>query len=66
MLSTETVAAAAVALLDRPRMVRSLPRWRAVQLRLFAAAPGVAAPALPLVAAVARRRQRRFADRHGA
>jgi hypothetical protein len=46
-------------------MVRSLPRWRAVQLRLFAIAPGLAAPALPLIAAATRWRQRRFADRHG-
>jgi short-subunit dehydrogenase len=66
MLSPATVADAAVALLDRPRMVRSLPRWRGVQLRLVAAAPGLVAPALPAVAAVARYRQRRFADRHPA
>lgn len=65
MLSAPTVATAAVSLLDRPRMVRSLPRWRAVQLRLFAIAPGLAAPALPLIAAASRWRQRRFADRHG-
>jgi short-subunit dehydrogenase len=66
ILSTTAVANAAVALLDRPRMVRSLPRWRGVELRLFAAAPGIVAPVLPLVAAIARRKQRRFADQHAA
>ncbi|WP_354700709.1 FabG-like 3-oxoacyl-(acyl-carrier-protein) reductase [Paraconexibacter sp. AEG42_29] len=66
MLTPEAVAAEAVALLDRPRMVRSIPRRRGALLRAGAAVPALMAPALPVVVALARRRQRRFADRHGA
>jgi short-subunit dehydrogenase len=66
MVDPRAVAAAAVALLDRPRMVRSIPRRRGALLRVMAAAPGLAAPVLPVVVARAKRRQRRFADRHGA
>lgn len=65
MLSAEQVAAATVALLDRPRMVRAIPRHRGVQLRLFAAQPDLASRLLPAVIGLARRKQRRWADAHG-
>lgn len=65
MLTPEKVADAAVALLDRPRMIRSIPRHRAVVLRTFAVAPGLFAPVVPLIVRSARRKQRRFADREG-
>jgi short-subunit dehydrogenase len=66
MLDPKDVAVAAVALLDKPKMVRSIPRHRGALLRAMAAAPALAAPALPAVVALAKRKQRRFADRHGA
>ena len=64
MLSVDDVAAAAVRLLDRPRMVRSMPRRRGATLRVFAAQPDLGARLLPLAAARARRRQRRWVERH--
>lgn len=64
MLTAEEVARVTVGLLDRPRMVRAVPRRRGLQLRLFAAHPDLAANLLPVVAALARRRQRRWADAH--
>jgi len=65
MVAPAKVAAAAVDLLDHPHMVRSIPRHRGALLRLMAAAPALAAPALPAVVALAKRRQRRFADKAG-
>lgn len=65
MLDPGTVADAAVRLLDRPAMVRTIPRWRGAMLRTFALAPGALAPLVPFIVRDARRRQRRFADREG-
>jgi len=65
MVAPAKVAAAAVDLLDHPHMVRSIPRRRGALLRVMAAVPALAAPALPAVVALAKRRQRRFADREG-
>lgn len=65
MLTADAVAAATTDLLDRPRMVRSVPRHRGLQLRLFAAQPDLGAKLLPAAAALARRRQRAWADAHG-
>lgn len=65
MLDPGTVADAAVRLLDRPAMVRTIPRWRGAMLRAFALAPGALAPLVPLIVRDARRKQRRFADREG-
>lgn len=65
MLTPEQVATATVALLDRPRMVRSIPRHRGVQLRAFAAQPDLASRILPAVISLARRKQRRWADANG-
>ncbi len=64
MLTPDQVAQATVGLLDRPRMVRSIPRHRGLQLRLFAAQPDLGAKLLPAMIALARRRQRRWADGH--
>jgi hypothetical protein len=59
----ETVAERAVGLLDRPRVVLTIPRRRAVLLRFADLAPGLANRLLPLVLADARRRQRRWKKR---
>jgi short-subunit dehydrogenase len=61
MLLPEQVAEAAVALLDRPRPVRAIPRWRGAFVRLFDTMPRVAQAALPVALADARRKQRAFA-----
>ncbi|MCU0266521.1 MAG: SDR family oxidoreductase [Actinomycetia bacterium] len=45
LVTPEQVAAAGVALLDRPQLYRAVPRWRGGQVRLIAAVPG---PALRL------------------
>lgn len=58
MLQPAQVAAAAVALLDRPTPVRSIPRRRGAAARLYAATPGLSMHGLPLIVALARRRQR--------
>jgi short-subunit dehydrogenase len=58
MLEPDDVARRALALLERPRPVLSIPRWRGGFARLFAAFPGPAIQLLPLVLADARRRQR--------
>lgn len=63
MLLPADVADAAVALLDAPRPVRAVPRWRGGFVRVFDALPRVAQLALPLALADARRKQRRFARR---
>lgn len=64
MLSPEQVADAAVALVDRPRPVLVIPRWRGWFVRVFDALPRVALRLIPAVMADARRKQRRFAKRH--
>ncbi len=63
LLQPEDVAAAAVGLLDRPRPVLIMPRWRGPVLRAFDALPGLGLRLLPLVLADARRRQRAYARR---
>ena len=64
MLEPAEVARRAVALLERPRPVLSVPRWRGGFVRLFAAFPGLGARLLPLVFADARRKQRAWARKH--
>jgi NAD(P)-dependent dehydrogenase (short-subunit alcohol dehydrogenase family) len=59
----ETVAERTVALLDKPRVVLTIPRRRAVMLRFADLAPGLANRMLPVVLADARRRQRRWKKR---
>lgn len=63
MLRPEEVAAAVGCALDRRAVVVSVPRWRGGVARVSAAAPRLALAFGPLVAAQARRAQRRFAAR---
>ena len=59
----ETVADAAVGLLDRPRALVTIPRRRAAFIRFADLFPGLANRMLPLVLADARRKQRRWKRR---
>jgi hypothetical protein len=52
-----------VRLLDRPRPVLAIPRWRGVFVRLFDAFPGLAVRIMPMFLADARRRQGRWKRR---
>jgi NAD(P)-dependent dehydrogenase (short-subunit alcohol dehydrogenase family) len=63
LLSADQVAARVVGLLDRPRAVLSLPRWRGALVRAFDAFPGLSARLMPLWMKDARRRQRRWKER---
>jgi NAD(P)-dependent dehydrogenase (short-subunit alcohol dehydrogenase family) len=60
MLTPEEVAARVSGLLDRPRPVITIPRWRGAFVRFFDAFPGLATRLIPLVMKEARRRQRSF------
>jgi NAD(P)-dependent dehydrogenase (short-subunit alcohol dehydrogenase family) len=59
----ETVADAAVGLLDRPRALLTIPRRRAIFIRFADLFPGLSNRLLPLVLADARRKQRRWKQR---
>jgi len=63
LLSPGEVAERTVALLDKPRVVLTIPRWRGVFVRLFDAFPGLAARLVPALMADARRRQARWKKR---
>jgi NAD(P)-dependent dehydrogenase (short-subunit alcohol dehydrogenase family) len=63
MLTPDQVAIAAVRLLDRPRPLVVIPRWRGALIRALDAFPSLALRMLPLILADARRRQRRFGRR---
>jgi short-subunit dehydrogenase len=63
LLSPREAADRTVGLLDRPRVVLTIPRRRAILLRLFDAMPGLAARLTPAVMADARRRQARWKKR---
>jgi hypothetical protein len=60
MLSPSAVAERVSGVLDRPRPVVAIPRWRGVFVRLFDAFPSLAVRLTPLVMKDARRRQARF------
>lgn len=60
LLRPEQVADQAARVLDRPRPVRSVPRWRGGLCRALSAAPGPSLRLAPLVMAQARRKQRAF------
>ena len=64
LLQPEDVAHRAVKLLDNPRPVVSMPRWRGGVARAFSSAPRVAAALVPAVMADARRRQQRWGRKH--
>jgi NAD(P)-dependent dehydrogenase (short-subunit alcohol dehydrogenase family) len=63
LLRPEQVAPKVAELLDHPRPVLTVPRWRGVFVRLLDAFPGVAARLIPLFMTDARRRQRRWKKR---
>lgn len=63
LLRPDYVAARTVALLDRPRPVLTIPRWRGLMVRAFDAAPGPATRLIGLWMRDARRRQRRWRKR---
>jgi hypothetical protein len=63
LLRPEAVAPKVAALLDRPRPVLAVPRWRGVAVRLLDAFPDLATRMIPLFMADARRRQRRWKKR---
>ena len=63
LLRPEAVAPQVAELLDRPRPVLAIPRWRGVVVRLLDAFPDVAARLIPMFMADARRRQRRWKQR---
>jgi len=50
-------------LLDRPRPVLTVPRWRGAVVRLFDLFPGLAVRLVPMMMSDARRRQRRWKKR---
>ena len=60
LLTAERVALEVGKLVERPRPVLVLPRWRGPVLRLFDLFPRLALRLLPLVMKDARRRQRRY------
>ena len=60
LLGVDEVAAVVARVLDRPRQVTAVPRWRGAQVRLLDTMPGLAVRALPLVVLQGRRTQRRL------
>jgi NADP-dependent 3-hydroxy acid dehydrogenase YdfG len=64
MLEPDGVAALVLDLLRRPRPVRTHPRRRGLNARIFDAFPRAALAALPLVLSNARRKQRAFKRAH--
>lgn len=63
MLTPAKVAERVSGLLDSPRPVVAIPRWRGVLVRFMDAYPGLGIRLLPLVMKDARRRQARFKRR---
>jgi NAD(P)-dependent dehydrogenase (short-subunit alcohol dehydrogenase family) len=63
LLRAEAVAPKVVGLLDRPRPVLAIPRWRGVFVRLIDAFPALATRMMPWFMADAKRRQRRWKKR---
>jgi NAD(P)-dependent dehydrogenase (short-subunit alcohol dehydrogenase family) len=59
----EAVAPKVAELLDRPRAVLAIPRWRGAFVRVMDAFPSAATRLMPLFMADARRRQRRWKQR---
>jgi short-subunit dehydrogenase len=65
LLQPADVVAAVRHVLDRPRPVVAVPRWRGVQVRIFDALPRVVVTSAPLVLRLARMQQRRYRRRLG-
>lgn len=64
LLQPDEVAQRAVQLLDHPRPVVSMPRWRGGVARAFGSAPRLATALVPAMMADARRRQKRWGRKH--
>lgn len=65
LLQPADVVAAVGKVLDRPRLVTAVPRWRGLQVRMFDAVPGLAVRLMPMVLTIAKAKQRRLATRLG-
>jgi NAD(P)-dependent dehydrogenase (short-subunit alcohol dehydrogenase family) len=63
LLQPEEVVAGVARVLDRPRLVSPLPRWRGVQVRLADLFPEAALRAIPYAVAHGRRTQRKLQRR---
>ena len=63
LMSPKRAATAVENLLDKPRPVLTMPRWRGAALRVFDMFPRLALRLVPAVMADARRRQRRWKKR---
>jgi NAD(P)-dependent dehydrogenase (short-subunit alcohol dehydrogenase family) len=63
LLQPAEVAEAVEEVLDRPRFVRPVPRWRGVQVRLFDLMPQLTLRMAPLVVKQGRWAQRRYAKK---
>jgi NAD(P)-dependent dehydrogenase (short-subunit alcohol dehydrogenase family) len=63
LLDPADVAAKTLTLLDRPRAVLTIPRWRGWVVRAFATFPNAAQRAVPLFMKDARRKQQRWKQR---
>jgi short-subunit dehydrogenase len=63
LLRPDQVAPHVAGLLDRPRPVLAIPRWRGVLVRLFATFPRAAVRIMPAFMADARRKQKRWKKR---
>jgi NAD(P)-dependent dehydrogenase (short-subunit alcohol dehydrogenase family) len=63
LMRPETVAGAVAGLIDKPRVVLTIPRYRGALVRLFDLAPGLAIHLLPLWLRDAERRQRAWKRR---
>jgi hypothetical protein len=63
MLMPEQVAAVVSRLLDRPRPVTAIPRWRGAMARAFDLSPRLAVRSTAVVVRVGRLKQRRLARR---
>jgi NAD(P)-dependent dehydrogenase (short-subunit alcohol dehydrogenase family) len=64
MLTPAKVAEAAVALVDRPRPLTTVPRWRGAVVRGFAAFPALGERLAPRIMEQARRKQAAWAREH--
>jgi short-subunit dehydrogenase len=60
LLQPDEVVAAVRKVLDKPRLVTTIPRWRGLQARLADAVPAFGLRAVPLVVAQGRRAQRKL------
>jgi NAD(P)-dependent dehydrogenase (short-subunit alcohol dehydrogenase family) len=63
LLTAEEVAPKVAALLDRPKPVLTIPRWRGAVLRLVDAFPSLGIRLVPVLMRDAERRQRRYKRR---